>query len=114
MSLAQLSPSLLCNIQCYVLFVLVFFLSGKSTVADTLSGIFHYSFFNPSLREGLKKKVKFSTKILTPEKKKKLSLLTLARWLLWRAFKFEPPFGPGSEMKRVNPTQKLKKKISVS
>ena len=26
--------------------------------------------------------------------------LTLLRWLLQRAFKFEPPFGPGSELKK--------------
>ena len=35
--------------------------------------------------------------------------LTLVRWLLQRAFKFEQPFGSGSELKRVPPTQKLKK-----
>ena len=43
-----------------------------------------------------------------------MGLLALVRWLLQSAFKFEPPFGPGSELKRVPPTQKLKKKISVS
>ena len=42
-----------------------------------------------------------------------MGLLALVRWLLQSAFKFEPPFGPGSELKRVPPTQKLKK-ISVS
>ena len=78
-----------------------------------------------------KKIVEFSTKRLTPpppvsgEKKTKndlramkrilydMDLLALVRWLLQSAFKFEPPFGPGSELKRVPPTQKLKK-ISVS
>ena len=39
-----------------------------------------------------------------------MGLLTLVRWLLQRAFRFEPPFGPGSELKNVPPTQKLKKK----
>ena len=39
--------------------------------------------------------------------------LTLVRWLLQRAFKFEPPLRPGSKLKRVPPTQKLKK-ASVS
>ena len=37
-----------------------------------------------------------------------MALLTLVRWLLQRAFKSEPPFGPGSVLKRVPPTQKLK------
>ena len=41
-----------------------------------------------------------------------MGLLALVRWLLQRAFKFEQPFGPGSELKRVPPTQKLNK-ISV-
>ena len=38
-----------------------------------------------------------------------MGLLALVRWLLQSAFKFEPPFGQGSELKRVPPTQKLKK-----
>ena len=38
--------------------------------------------------------------------------LTLVRWLLHRAFKFESPFRPGSELKRV-PASKIEK-ISVS
>ena len=42
-----------------------------------------------------------------------MGLLALVRWLLQRAFKFESPFGAGSELKRVPPTQKLKT-ISVS
>ena len=37
----------------------------------------------------------------------------LVRWLLQKALKFEPTFGPRSKLKRVPPTQKLKK-ISVS
>ena len=37
-----------------------------------------------------------------------MGLLTLVRWLLQRAFKFEPPFGPGSKLKRV--PLKLKEK----
>ena len=32
-----------------------------------------------------------------------MGLLTLVRWLLQRAFKFEPPFGPGPELRRVPP-----------
>ena len=39
--------------------------------------------------------------------------LTLVRRLLQRGLKFESPFGPRSKLKRVPPTQKLKK-ISVS
>ena len=42
-----------------------------------------------------------------------MGLMTLVRWLLQRAFKFEPPLGPRFELKRVPPNQKLKK-ISVS
>ena len=42
-----------------------------------------------------------------------MGLLTLVRWLLQRAFKFEPLFRPGSELKRVPTIQKLKK-INVS
>ena len=42
-----------------------------------------------------------------------MGLLALVRWLLQSAFKFEPPFGPGSELKRVLPTQKLKKNKCV-
>ena len=41
-----------------------------------------------------------------------MGLLALVRCLLQRTFKFEPPFGLGSELKRVPPTQRLKK-ISV-
>ena len=41
-----------------------------------------------------------------------MGLLALVRCLLQRTFKFEPPFGLGSELKRVHPTQTLKK-ISV-
>ena len=32
-----------------------------------------------------------------------MGLLALVRCLLQRAFKFEPPFGPGSELKRARP-----------
>ena len=39
-----------------------------------------------------------------------IGLLTLVRWLLQRAFKFEPPFGPGFELKRV-PHPKIEKII---
>ena len=35
--------------------------------------------------------------------------LTLVRWLLQRALKFEPPFGPRSKLKRVPPTKKMGK-----
>ena len=37
--------------------------------------------------------------------------LTLARWLLQRGLKFEPPFGPRSKLKRVPPTQNFLGKI---
>ena len=39
-----------------------------------------------------------------------MGLLTLVRWLLQRAFKFEPPFGPRSKLKRVPPHPKIEKK----
>ena len=42
-----------------------------------------------------------------------MGLLTHVRWLLQRAFNFEPPFGPGSQLKRVPPPKNFKK-ISVS
>ena len=35
-----------------------------------------------------------------------MGLLTLVGWLLQRAFKFEPHFGRGSELKRVPPPKK--------
>ena len=38
-----------------------------------------------------------------------MGLLTLVRWLLERAFKFERPIGPGSKQKRV-PHPKMGKK----
>ena len=73
--------------------------------------------------------VKFSTKHLTPPplvgKKTKnylramkrilydMGVLTLVRWLLQRIFKFEPPFGPGSKLKRVPPHQKIEKNNCV-
>ena len=36
-----------------------------------------------------------------------MGLLALVRCLLQRAFKFEPPFGPESELKRVPPPKSL-------
>ena len=41
-----------------------------------------------------------------------MGLLTLVRWLLQRAFKFDPAFGLGSELKRVpgSPHPKIEKK----
>ena len=71
----------------------------------------------------VKKIVEFSTKRLTPTPivdKNDLSamkqvlydmgLLTLVRWLLQRAFKFEPHFGRGSELERVPPPKNGTKK----
>ena len=43
-----------------------------------------------------------------------MGLLTLVRWLLQRYFKFEPLFGPGFVLKRVSPTQRLKKNFKFS
>ena len=76
-----------------------------------------------------RKKVEFTTDPppLSVEKKAKNDLramkrnlydmghLTLVRWLLQRAFKFEPPFRPGSKLKRVPPTPhpKIKKSMRV-
>ena len=39
-----------------------------------------------------------------------MGLQILVRWLLQKAFKFEPPFRPGSELKRVPPPKKIEEK----
>ena len=39
-----------------------------------------------------------------------MGLLALVRWLFQRAFKFEPPFRPGSELKRAPPPKNWKTK----
>ena len=42
-----------------------------------------------------------------------IGVLTPVRWLLQRAFKFEPPFGPGSELKRAPPPKNWTKNKCV-
>ena len=75
----------------------------------------------------VKKIVEFSTKRLTPTPivdKNDLSamkqilydmgLLTHVRWFLQRAFKFEPPYRPASEVKGSSHTKIKEKKIGAA
>ena len=62
-------------------------------------GIFHEAPYPPPRVSGKEKKYLCTMKPILYD----MGLLTLVRWLLQRAFKFEPPFGSGSELKRVPP-----------
>ena len=64
--------------------------------------LYHVFFLTASLRLTREWKL-FSKNYLRALKRilYDMDLLTLVRWLLQRAFKFEPPFGSGFELKRV-------------